>query len=69
MFFEDSAITFIIVEDIGFHELTFTFVVAETLLAFAIVSELIDGYKLLFFLFGVFIDLWLFAREHNGPYD
>lgn len=67
MFFEDSAIAFVIVEDVRFHELAFGGVVADTLLAFSVVGEFVDGNDLLFILFGILVELWFFAGEDNRP--
>ena len=37
LFFEDFAVAFVVVEDVGFHEFAFGWIVVETLLAFAVV--------------------------------
>jgi hypothetical protein len=37
LFFEDFAVAFVVVEDVGFHEIALGDIVVETLLAFAVV--------------------------------
>jgi hypothetical protein len=37
LFFEDFTVAFVVIEDVGFHKIAFSDVVAETLLAFAVV--------------------------------
>ncbi len=68
LFFEDSAITLIIIEDVGFHELTFTFILIVAVLTLTI-DQWIDSNVLLFLLFYILVDLWLFAWYHYWPYD
>jgi hypothetical protein len=69
LFFEDFTVAFVVIKDVGFHKIAFSDVVAETLLTFAVVRELVDGCDLLLVLFGVLVDLWLLTGEDDGPDD
>ena len=69
LFFEDFTVAFVVIEDVGFHKIAFSDVVAKALSAFAVVRELVDGCDLLLVFFGVLVDLWLLTGEDDGPDD